>query len=96
MAMIGTPKYHAGFAGYENIGEAAPIFVIPVNDESHLGIYCDVAQAFELRRHSALRFLIDGRVKIVAVEDETDRNHMRLAGFVRRGEMRRACGANEP
>jgi len=94
MAMIGTPKYHAGFAGYENIGEAAPIFVIPVNDESHLGIYCDVAQAFELRRRGALRFFIDGRVEIFAVAYEADWNDVRLTGSISRGEMSHASGVD--
>ena len=94
--MSGAAQQHAGFAAYENIGKLAPIFVVVVDDERDLRVFENITNPFEFLRCGALRFLVDRRIKIIAIEDETDRNHMRLAGFVRRGEMRRACGANEP
>ena len=94
--MSRAAQQHAGFAAYENIGKLAPIFFIVIDDERDLRVFENITNPFEFLRCGALRFLVDRRIKIIAIEDETDRNHMRLAGFVRRGEMRRACGANEP
>jgi len=60
-----------------------------------LRICCDIAQALELGRRASFRLLVNRRVKAVAVESEADRNDVRLAGSIGRGEMGDTSGAEK-
>ena len=93
--MSGAAQQHAGFAAYQNIGKLAPIFFIVIDDERDLRVFENITNPFEFLRCGALRFLVDGRIKIIAVEDKTNRNDMRLAMSIRSGEMGDAGGAEE-
>ena len=50
---------------------------------------------FELLRCGALRFFVDRRIKIIAVEDKADRNDVRLTAGVAGGQMGDAGGADK-
>ena len=86
--------YNPRFPKHEDVGESAPIFIVAIDDESHVGILLNVFEALEFIRRGAFWLLVDGRIIILAVEDEADRDDMGLAGFVCRGEVRRAGGAD--
>ena len=86
---------HASLAGHQHIGKLAPIFVVMIDDDRDLWILPDITQAFQFAWGGSFRFLIDGRIKIFAVEDKANRDDVRLAAGVRGGEMGDAGGADE-
>ncbi len=53
-----------------------------------------VTNPFEFLRCGALRFLVDRRIKIIAVEDEADRDDVWLAAGIAGGQMGDAGGAD--
>ena len=66
-----------------------------VDDQGDIGIFADVLQPFEFAGRGAFRFLVDGRIEMLAVEDKADRDDMGLAGFVRCRQMGDAGGAKK-
>ena len=85
---------NARFAEDQNICELTPVFVVAVDDQGDVGILGDVFEPLEFGWRGALRFLVNRRIEIPSIESKADRNHMRLAGFVRGGEMSDAGGAD--
>ena len=74
-------------SGNQNIAELAPVFLIVVNNERDLRIVSNVAQTLELSGRSSFRFFVDGRVEVLVVAYEADRNRVRLSGSIGRGQM---------
>ena len=93
--MPGAAQQHAGFAAYENIGKLAPIFFIVIDDERDLRVFENITNPFEFLRCGALRFLVDRRIKIIAIEDETDRDDVWLTAGIAGGQMGDAGGADK-
>lgn len=81
------------FAEDEHVRQPAPIFLVVIDHQRDRGISFDIAQSLQLNR--AFGLFVDGRVEILAVENEADRNDVGLAGLVRGGEMRDAGGAKK-
>ncbi len=69
--------------------------MVVVDHQGDLRILADVAQTLESARRGALRFLIDGRVEIFAVENKADRNDVGLAGFVGCRQVGNASGEEQ-
>ena len=59
-----------------DLGAAPPVFVIVVEHDGHSGIISNVAKALQ-RSAISLRILVDGDVKHVTRQPETDWNDMR-------------------
>jgi hypothetical protein len=90
--MIGAANRYRSLSKYEHPGKPVPILIIAVDDDSDLWIGCDIAEPLEFSRRRALRFLIDGRIKMFAVVDKTNGNDVRLALGIRGSEMSDAGG----
>src|SRR6476659_1976943 len=98
--MAFTALHDASRTGNEHVRELAPVFLIVIDNERDLRVVSNVAQTLELSGRTSLWLFVDGRVEVFAVESEADRDHVRLPGSIRRGEMsdtgraNQACGAN--
>jgi hypothetical protein len=89
-----TSLYYASLAANQDIRELAPVFLVVINYERDLWILSDIAQTLQLAGGSSLGLFIDGRVEILVVEYEADRNDMRLSGAISSGEMGETGRAN--
>src|SRR5579862_8220996 len=76
----------------ENIGEASPVFVVMIDNEGDARVLGDVRHSLDLGAAFPLRFFIYHKIKVRAVEPETERNIVRLTGATGGGEMRDAGG----
>ena len=92
--MFLATEQDASFADYQHVGELFPVLIVMIDHQSYVGILGDVLQPFKFGRRNPLRFLVNRRIEIPSIESKADRNHMRLAGPVRRGEMGDAGGAD--
>jgi hypothetical protein len=93
--MFDAARQDTSFAEYEDVSELTPIFLVMVDDERNLRVFEDVATSFEFLRRDTLRLLVHRRIKIFAVENEANGDHVRLADSVGRSEMRNASRADE-
>lgn len=93
--MPAAPGKNTGTAKNENVGELLPVFNVAIDHQGDLGIYFDISNALELARRGTFGLFVDGRVEMASVKDETDGNHMGLAGPVGGREMGDAGGANK-
>jgi len=93
--VLGTACQYASSANDQNVRKLGPILVVTVDDKRDSWILPDVSKPFQLSRRDAFRFLVDGRVKIIAVEDKADRDDVRLAVGAGGCQMGDAGGADE-
>ena len=82
-----TSLHYASRTGNEHVPEFAPVFLVVINHQRDLWMLFNIAQALELGGRASFGFFVDGRVEVVVVEYEADRNHVRLTGSIGRGEM---------
>ena len=87
--------YNPRFPKHEDVGESAPIFIVAIDDESHVGILLNVFEPLEFIRRGSFGLFINRRIKTLAIENEADGNDMRLTFHVSRGEVGDAGGAEE-
>ena len=80
---------------HENISQLGPILVVAIDHQRNSRVLADILQPFKFLRRGSLRFLVDGRKKIYAVENETNGDYVRLAGFIRSRKVADAGGAKE-
>ena len=88
-------KQNLASAGDQHVGQSLPIFIVSIDDQRNFWILCDVPQAFELLRRNFFGFLIDGRINMIAVKDEANRNNQWLAAGVGRRKVGNAGGSDE-
>ena len=92
--MLGAAQQHASLANDQNVRKLGPILVVTVDDKRDSWILPDVSKPFQLSWGDALRFLVDGRVKVTAVEDKANRDDVWLSVGVGGCQMGDAGGAN--
>src|SRR5689334_8406902 len=71
----------------QDIIEPMPVFVIVIDQESHLGIVQDIANALYTIAGLPLRFVVNGGINRLAVEGETHRHQVWGAVGSGRGQV---------
>ncbi len=79
----------------KNIRQPAPLLLVAINDEGHLGIFFNVTNALETVWCHPFRLFIDSRKELFTVKGKADRNDVRLAFLIGGGKVGRTGRADE-